>query len=48
MTGALHAAVSLSAGDVFTAEFDRLGSVTLQVDGRSPARDRAGCPDKKG
>jgi 2-keto-4-pentenoate hydratase len=31
MTGALHAAVPLSAGDAFTAEFDRLGSVTLHV-----------------
>jgi 2-keto-4-pentenoate hydratase len=33
MTGALHAAVPLSPGDTFTAEFDRLGSVTLHVDG---------------
>ena len=31
MTGALHAAVPLSPGDVFTAEFDRLGSVTIRV-----------------
>lgn len=31
MTGALHAAVALSPGDVFTAEFDRLGSVTIRV-----------------
>jgi 2-keto-4-pentenoate hydratase len=31
MTGALHAAVPLSAGDVFVAEFDRLGSVTIRV-----------------
>jgi 2-keto-4-pentenoate hydratase len=31
MTGALHAAVPLSAGDVFTAEFDRLGSVSIRV-----------------
>lgn len=34
MTGALHAAVPLSAGDTFAAEFDRLGSITLHVDGR--------------
>jgi 2-keto-4-pentenoate hydratase len=34
MTGALHAAVSLSPGDTYTAEFDRLGAVTLHVDGR--------------
>ncbi|MFF5219114.1 2-keto-4-pentenoate hydratase [Micromonospora sp. NPDC000442] len=31
MTGALHAAVPLSPGDTYTAEFDHLGSVTLQV-----------------
>ncbi|WP_433502912.1 2-keto-4-pentenoate hydratase [Pseudonocardia halophobica] len=31
MTGALHAAVPLAAGDHFLAEFDRLGSVTLNV-----------------
>jgi 2-keto-4-pentenoate hydratase len=31
MTGALHAAVPLSPGDKFTAEFDRLGTVTIQV-----------------
>lgn len=34
MTGALHAAVPLSPGDTFTAEFDHLGSITLRVDGR--------------
>jgi 2-keto-4-pentenoate hydratase len=34
MTGALHAAVPLSPGDTFTAEFDRLGSITLHIDGR--------------
>jgi 2-keto-4-pentenoate hydratase len=33
MTGALHAAVPLAPGDIFTAEFDRLGSITLHVDG---------------
>jgi len=33
MTGALHAAVPLSPGDTFTAEFDHLGSITLHVDG---------------
>lgn len=31
MTGALHAAVPLAVGDVFRAEFDRLGSVTIRV-----------------
>jgi 2-keto-4-pentenoate hydratase len=31
MTGALHAAVPMVAGDVFRAEFDRLGAVTLRV-----------------
>ena len=31
MTGALHAMVPMAPGDVFTAEFDRLGSVTLRV-----------------
>lgn len=35
MTGALHAAVPLSPGDTFTAEFDRLGPVTLHVDGKA-------------
>lgn len=34
MTGALHAAVALSPGDTFTAEFDHLGSITLHVDSR--------------
>ena len=31
MTGALHAAVPMSPGDVFRADFDRLGPVTLRV-----------------
>lgn len=31
MTGALHAAVPMSAGDVFRADFDRLGPVTVRV-----------------
>ena len=31
MTGALHAAVPMTAGDVFRADFDRLGPVTLRV-----------------
>ena len=31
MTGALHAAVPMTAGDVFRADFDRLGAVTLAV-----------------
>jgi 2-keto-4-pentenoate hydratase len=33
MTGALHAAVPLAAGDVFRAEFDWLGPVGLVVTG---------------
>lgn len=33
MTGALHAAVPLTRGDTFTAEFDHLGSITLNVAG---------------
>jgi 2-keto-4-pentenoate hydratase len=32
MTGALHAAIPLIPGCTFTAEFDRLGSITLHVD----------------
>ncbi|MGB3437973.1 MAG: fumarylacetoacetate hydrolase family protein [Actinophytocola sp.] len=31
MTGALHAAVPMEAGDVFRAEFDALGAVTVRV-----------------
>jgi 2-keto-4-pentenoate hydratase len=31
MTGSLHAAVTMRAGDVFRAEFDRLGPVTIRV-----------------
>jgi 2-keto-4-pentenoate hydratase len=31
MTGSLHAPLPLAAGDVFIAEFDRLGAVTLRV-----------------
>jgi 2-keto-4-pentenoate hydratase len=31
MTGALHAAVPMEAGDVFRAEFDELGAVTVRV-----------------
>lgn len=31
MTGSLHAAVSMYPGDVFRAEFDRLGPVTIRV-----------------
>lgn len=31
MTGALHAAVPLAPGDVFRAEFDRLGTVSIVV-----------------
>jgi 2-keto-4-pentenoate hydratase len=31
MTGALHAAVPMTSGDVFRAEFDRLGPITVRV-----------------
>lgn len=31
MSGALHAAVAMAAGDVFRAHFDRLGPVTVRV-----------------
>jgi 2-keto-4-pentenoate hydratase len=31
MTGALHAAVPFTRGDVFRAEFDRLGPITLRT-----------------
>jgi 2-keto-4-pentenoate hydratase len=31
MTGALHAAIRMRAGDVFRADFDRLGPVTVRV-----------------
>jgi 2-keto-4-pentenoate hydratase len=31
MTGALHAAVPMRAGDVFRADFDRLGPVVVRV-----------------
>jgi len=31
MTGALHAAVPMTPGDVFRAEFDRLGPLTVRV-----------------
>ena len=31
MTGSLHGAVAMAAGDVFRAEFDRLGPVTVRV-----------------
>jgi len=33
MTGALHSAVPMQAGDVFRAEFDRLGEVSVRVSG---------------
>lgn len=33
LTGALHAAVPMTPGDVFRAEFDRLGPVTVRVGG---------------
>ncbi|MEA2001244.1 MAG: fumarylacetoacetate hydrolase family protein [Actinomycetota bacterium] len=35
MTGALHAAFSVAPGDIVTAEFDRLGSVTMRFAGGS-------------
>ncbi len=31
MTGALHAAVPMTSGDVFRVEFDRLGPITVRV-----------------
>jgi 2-keto-4-pentenoate hydratase len=31
MTGALHAAVPMKAGESYTAEFDRLGSVSVRI-----------------
>jgi 2-keto-4-pentenoate hydratase len=31
MTGALHAALPMRCGDVFRADFDRLGPVTIRV-----------------
>ena len=31
MTGALHAAVPMTAGETYLAEFDRLGSITVHV-----------------
>jgi 2-keto-4-pentenoate hydratase len=31
MTGALHAAVPMAAGETYVAEFDRLGSVTVHI-----------------
>lgn len=37
MTGALHAAVPIAPGDVFHAEFDRIGAVTLTVADTAPA-----------
>jgi 2-keto-4-pentenoate hydratase len=33
MTGALHAAVPMAAGETYLAEFDRLGSITVHVTG---------------
>jgi 2-keto-4-pentenoate hydratase len=48
MTGALGAAVPMRAGDVFRAEFDRLGPVTVRVvasldEGPPAAREAAGA-----
>ena len=40
MTGSMHAAVPMAAGDVFRAEFDRLGPVTVRVtDGDAPSQE---------
>jgi len=33
MTGALHAMVPVSPGDVFRADFDRLGPITIRMAG---------------
>lgn len=33
MTGALHAMTPIAAGDVFRAEFDHLGPITLRIEG---------------
>jgi len=33
MTGALHAMVPIAPGDVFHAEFDRLGSISIHMAG---------------
>jgi 2-keto-4-pentenoate hydratase len=35
LTGALHAAVPMNDGDVFRADFDRLGPITVRVEGSS-------------
>ncbi|MFN0280773.1 MAG: 2-keto-4-pentenoate hydratase [Kineosporiaceae bacterium] len=40
MTGALHAAVPMAAGDVWRADFDRLGPVTVRVVEGTPEEDR--------
>lgn len=32
MAGALHAAVPIARGDAFTAEFDRLGSISVRFE----------------
>jgi 2-keto-4-pentenoate hydratase len=39
MTGALHAAVPMNAGDEFVAEFDRLGTVTIRVEDSRTSSD---------
>ena len=31
MTGALHAAVPIAAGETYRAEFDRIGPVTARI-----------------
>jgi 2-keto-4-pentenoate hydratase len=36
MTGALHAMVPVAPGDVFRAEFDRLGPITIRMAQRAP------------
>jgi 2-keto-4-pentenoate hydratase len=40
MTGALHAAVPMAAGEVWRADFDRLGPVTVRVVAGTPEEDR--------
>lgn len=41
MTGSLHAAEPMNAGDVFRAQFDRLGAVTIRVTGSDIDEDES-------
>jgi 2-keto-4-pentenoate hydratase len=43
MTGALHAMVPVAPGDVFRAEFDRLGPITIRM-----AQDEMADDEKAG